>query len=152
MKALSPFLIVFFLSFASLAWAGQTDWGNLRGLKPDQKIKVIEANGRKVTGIFLSVSDSALLIRDSDGEMSIPKSEVRSVTLQNHRRLRNTLIGTGVGAAAGAAIGAATTPSDGWFSSKGFGAAAGGVFFGLVGTAAGAVLPTHNGVYKSASR
>src|SRR6476660_7877044 len=115
MRMILPVLVILAFSCASAALDAQSSWANLNGLKVGQKILVIEENSKKHSGTFLSVSDSAITFRESTGERSVQKADVRRVKLRNQRRLRNTLIGTGVGAGAGAVLGAATAPSDGFF-------------------------------------
>jgi hypothetical protein len=63
---------------------------------------------KKHSGSFVSVSDTAISYRETTGERSIPKQDVVSVKLLEHKhRLRNTPIVVGVGAGIGAGIGAA---------------------------------------------
>ncbi len=139
------------ISCASLAQSNRVSWANLSGLKPGQKIQIVETNSKKHSGAFDSVSDSAISLRDAKGEASVQKQDVRSVKLMRNRRLRNTLIGLGVGAGAGAAIGAAIGPSNGWIINKGSMAAIVGVSGAVCGTAVGALLPTHDTAYSAPS-
>jgi len=148
MRMILPVLVILAFSCASAALDAQSSWANLNGLKVGQKILVIEENSKKHSGTFLSVSDSAITFRESTGERSVQKADVRRVKLRNQRRLRNTLIGTGVGAGAGAVLGAATAPSDGFFG-KGYAAAFVGTAGGAVGSAIGVLLATHNTVYSA---
>jgi len=136
---------------ASLAQSNRVPWANLSGLKPGQKIQVVETNSKKYSGAFESVSDSAISLRDAKGEASVQKQDVRSVKLLRNRRLRNTLIGLGVGAGGGAAIGAAIGPSNGWIIGKGYAAAIVGLFGAVCGAAVGALLPTHDAIYSAPS-
>ncbi len=143
-----PVLSILVLSCASAALESQSSWTNLSGLNAGQKIQIIETNSKKHSGTFLSVSDSAINFQDGTGERSVQKPDVRTVKLQNSRRLRNTLIGTGLGAGVGAAIGAASTPSDGMFGGRAFGAAAVGAFGLFIGAPVGALMPTRNTIYS----
>jgi hypothetical protein len=75
----------------SVAQSGQSSWASLSGLRAGQKIQIDEMNSKKHSGIFESVSDSAISIRDASGEMSVQKQDVRSVKLlSSGHRLRNT--------------------------------------------------------------
>ena len=141
--------LVLALSCASLAQSNRVSWANLSGLKPGQKIEVVETNSKKHSGAFESVSDSAISLRDATGEASVPKQDVRSVKLIRNRRLRNTLIGLGVGAGGGAAIGAGIGPSNGFIIGKGASAAIEGLFGAVCGAAVGALLPTHDSIYST---
>ena len=105
---------ILFLIFCSgipcalLAQANQASWWNLSGLQPGQRIQVVGMTSKKHSGSFVSISDTAISYRETNGQQSIPKQEVLSVKLMEHKhRLRNTLIVAGVGAGVGAGIGAA---------------------------------------------
>jgi len=150
----SAFALLCVLAFSGITFAqtGQSAWTNLNGLKAGQKIQVIEKNSTKHSGVFLSVSETAIIFQEGAGERSVQKSEVRTVKLRNHRRLRNALTGTGLGAGAGAALGAATAPSDGFIGGKGFAAAFVGTAGAVVGTPIGLLIPTHNTVYSAKQR
>lgn len=148
MRSVMSLLCVLIFSCSSLAQTGQSSWTTLGGLNVGQKIQVIEMNSTKHSGTFLSLSDSVITFREGASERSVQKHDVRSVKLQNQRRLRNTLIGLGVGAGAGAVLGAATAPSDGFLFGKGYAAAFVGTAGAVVGTAIGVLLPTHNTVYS----
>jgi hypothetical protein len=151
MRSALVLLCSLLFSCASATLGAQSPWENLRRLKVDQRIQIVETNGAKHSVVFLSVSDSAIRFRESIGEQSIEKSAIRSVRLTDPRRGRNALIGAGVGAAVGAALGAATSSPGGGFTGRGFGATAVGIFGALVGAGAGAILPTHKTIYNAES-
>lgn len=144
------------LSCVSFSQVNQT-WTNLSSLNPGQKIQIVDTNSKKHSATFTSVSDAAISFRDSAGEQSIPRQDIRSVKLTaNKHRLRNTLIFAAVGAGVGAGIGAATHKS---CSSQSFcldvggralPAGIGAVIGGLGGAVVGAVLPSHSTVYDVA--
>src|ERR1700721_205247 len=105
---------ILFLIFCSgipcalLAQANQASWWNLSGLQPGQRIQVVGMTSKKHSESFVSISDTAISYRETNGQQSIPKQEVLSVKLMEHKhRLRNALIVAGVGAGVGAGIGAA---------------------------------------------
>lgn len=148
MRSVLPALFV--LMFASSSFAQSSSWAALSGLKEGQKIKILETNSKKHSGKFRSVSDSAISFTEGRSERSIQKQDVRSVSFENNRRLRNTLIGLGTGIGAGAAFGAIACRNDDWFGPGP--CAAGGAALGLMfGAPIGAVMPTHNSVYKAAA-
>ena len=118
-------------------------------LQAGDKIQVVEANSKKVSGTFLSVSNDAVSLQSKAGQQTIPMEDVRSVKLMvAQHRLRNTLIGAAVGAGAGAGVGAATSCSSGQcYFGKGAGIAFGAVVGALPGALVGALFPTHNTIY-----
>ncbi len=148
MRFMLPVLSILALSYASAALEGQSSWTSLNGLAAGQKIQVIEKNSTKHSGTFLSVSETAIIFQEGTGERSVQKPDVRSVELENQRRLRNTLIGAGVGAAAGATFGAAAAGSGG-FISRPLAAGAFGLVGAVIGTPIGLLIPTHNTVYST---
>ena len=148
MRKLLPAFFVLMFACPSVAQSGP--WAALSGLKEGQKIKVVETNSKKHSGQFRSVSDSAITFTEGNSERSIQRQEVRNVSLENNRRLRNTLIGLGTGIGAGAAFGAIACRNDDWFGPGP--CAAGGAALGVMfGAPIGAIMPTHNSVYKAAA-
>jgi hypothetical protein len=150
MRNMLSFLCVLGISCASFAQTGQSSWANLNGLNVGQKIQVVEMTAKKDSGTFLSVSDSAISFKDSGGEKSVQRTDLRSVKLMSNRRLRHTLIGTGVGAGAGAGICGAAWESHGFLGGKGTGAAVGAGLGGLSGLIIGVLLPAHDTTIYSA--
>jgi hypothetical protein len=137
---------------ASVAQTNHGSWANLSKLAPGQKIQVVEATRKKHSGVFESVSDSAVAFKDSTGELSVQKQDVRSVKLmENHHRLRNTLIGLGLGAGAGAAITLSTCHVINFTRANGICAGVGLGGGGVIGTVIGAVVPEHDTIYSATS-
>ena len=146
MRSVLPALVVLMFACPSIAQSGS--WAGLSGLKEGQKIRIVETNSKKHSGQFRRVSDSAITFTENNSERSIQKQDVRSVSFENNRRLRNTLIGVGTGIGAGAAFGAIACRNDSWLGSGP--CAAGGAALGVIfGAPIGAVMPTHNSVYKA---
>jgi hypothetical protein len=145
------------ISCASLAQTNQTSWSNLGTLRPGQKIQVVETTSKKHSGLFASVSDTAISYRETTGEQSIQKQDVLSVKLmENKHRLRNTLIVAGAGAGVGAAIGAAVyKPCSTSFCLDVGGRALPTGIFAVVGGVGGAIvgvlLPSHSTIYSVSS-
>jgi hypothetical protein len=138
------------MSCASCAQTDKASWANLSALHTGQKIQLIDMNAKQHTGTFVNVSDAAISYQQTAGEQTIQKQDLRSVKLmENHHRLRNTLIGGGVGAGAGAGITAASWENHGFTGGKGTGALVGGVigFFG--GAVVGALVPSHKTIYTA---
>ena len=151
-------LLIFVLGVSGASWAenNQASWANLNALQAGQKIQVVDTNGKKHSGTFVSVTDAAISFQEAAGEPTVQKQDVRSVKLmKNKHRLRNALIVGGVGAGVGAGIGAATfhpcssseflcIQPGGRGAPAGIGAVAG--FAG--GVVIGALLPSHKMIYN----
>jgi hypothetical protein len=154
------FLLLFVLGLpcAAFAQADRASWANLSALQPGQRIQVVGMTSKKHSGNFMSISDTAISYRETNGEQSIPKPDVLTVKVMDHKhRLRNTLIVAGVGAAVGAGIGAALNKP---CSSQSFcldvGGAAllagvGAVLGGVGGAVVGILLPSHSTIYQVSS-
>jgi hypothetical protein len=151
-------LLICVLGIACASWAktDQASWGNLAALQVGQKIQIVEINSKKHSGTFVNVSDGAILYKDSGGEQTIQKQDVRSVKLmKNKHRLLNTLVLGGVGAGVGAGIGAATyhpcPPSQGFcldIGGRELPTAIGGGIGFVGGAVVGALLPSHTTIYR----
>jgi hypothetical protein len=157
LRRLGIFLCVLGMPFVAHAQGNKTSWENLSGLAPGHKIQVVEMNSKKVSGTFVSVSDTAISVQDPSGEQTIQKTDVRVVKLmENKHRLRNAAIGAAVGAGVGAGIGAgayrACKPNEsfcidpiGRAGVAGIVAAAGGAGGAIVG----ALWPSHQTLYRA---
>jgi hypothetical protein len=151
-------LLVHGLACVAFAQADQASWANLSGLRPGQKIRVVGITPKKLSGNFVSVSDTAISYRETTGAQSIPKRDVLSVKLmEDKHRLRNTLIVAGVGAGVGAGIGAALhKPCSSQSFCLDIGGAAlpagiGAVLGGVGGAVVGFLLPSHSTIYQVSS-
>jgi hypothetical protein len=147
------------LPCALCAQTNQASWANLSVLRAGEKIQVIDANLKKHSGTFVSVSEAAISYEQIAGEQTIQKPDVRSVKrMRTKRRLLNTVLLGGVGAGVGAGIGAATyhdnpCPPTAFVCLNGIGGrglpTALGAAIGLVGGAiVGALLPNHEIIYR----
>jgi hypothetical protein len=146
-------LCILGVSCVSIAQADEASWAKLSRLQPGQQIQVDEMNAKRLSGAFISVSDSAILLKDASGEQSVPMKDVRRVKLtKGNHRLRNTLIGAGIGAGTGAGVTAAAWEPHGFLGGRGVGATVGAIIGGLAGAIVGAVLPSHDTVYSAHSR
>jgi hypothetical protein len=139
---------------SSWAKTDQASWGNLAALQVGQKIQIIEINSKKHSGTFVNVSDAEILYKDTGGEQTIQKQDVRSVKLlKNKHRLLNTLVLAGVGAGVGAGIGAATyhpCPTSRFcldIGGRDLPTAVGAAIGLLGGAVVGALLPSHTTIY-----
>lgn len=144
------------ISSAAVGQRDLTSWQNLGTLQRGEKIQIRESNSKKVSGSFLSVSATAILVQKGDGSESIAKENVRSVKrMQNKHRLRNTVIVAAAGAGVGAGIGAATfhpCPHSQTFclqiGGRSLPAGIGAVAGLLGGAAIGALIPEHDTIYS----
>jgi hypothetical protein len=137
----------------SLAQPNQASWTGLSALQAGQAIQIVDAASKKHSGTFLSVSDTAISYRETAGEHSIERQDVRTVQLtKNTHRLRNSFIGLGVGAGVGAAIGAASNHCNAQAFEPVCGPAVGaavGVIFAVPGAVVGALVPSHKTVFNA---
>ncbi len=60
-------------------------WTNLRDLKPEQKIRVVDTSFKKLKGRFLRVSEDALSLRVSGKEITVSRPDVVMVSLRHSR-------------------------------------------------------------------
>jgi hypothetical protein len=137
------------LGMPCISWAQANrgaSWEALNSLHAGQRIEVVETSLKKHQGIFLTVSDEAIQLREGATGESIKKEEVMRVTVLGHR-WRNALIGGAVGAGVGAGIGAAVAGKCWCTTAQAAGAVA---VVGLAGGAAiGAALPSNDTIYRA---
>jgi hypothetical protein len=133
------------------------DWNALYGLRPGEKIELVETGMKKHVGTFSTVTDEAIQLREGSNDIAIRKESVARVTLlAKSHRLRNSLIFGTIGAGAGAGIGVAASrcsSSNTSFNLCGLGRGAEvaiGALVGLAGGAGlGAAIPTHPTIYRA---
>lgn len=101
--------VILLLLFTLRAFAA--DWDGVQRLASLQKLEILTRSG-EVRAEFVSASNDALVVRDKSGERSIPRAEIRRVSVKDpSRRIRQGLLWTAVGAGAGAGVGLAACPS-----------------------------------------
>jgi hypothetical protein len=160
LRKLGISLCVLGMPFVVHAQSNKTSWENLSGLAPGHKIQVVEMNSKKVSGTFVSVSDTAISLQDPSGAQTIPRTDVRIVKLtENEHRLRHAAIGAAIGAGAGAGIGAGVykgCKSDESFCidpvGRGGAAGIGAAVGAAVGAIVGALWPSHQTLYRAPGR
>ena len=75
----------------------QTNWDNLKQLRPGQKIEVVDSNMKALKGAFVSFSDEAIALRVGKSEESVLRANVVRVSVRDtSHRTRNMLLGSGV--------------------------------------------------------
>jgi hypothetical protein len=159
------FLVVcaLLMPHAAFARSDQASWENLSALGAGHRIQVLQLNSQKVSGRFVDFSTTGISLAARAGAQTISRQDVRSVTLmENHHRLRNTVIGLGVGAGVGAIVGAATYHPCSAAAQTGFGcldpvgrglsSGIGAVIGGVGGAIVGVLWPSHKTVYRSTER
>jgi len=156
-------LLICFVGMPCASWAQSSlaSWENLNTLQAGEKIQVLEGNSKKISGLFSSVSASAISLQAEGSQETIQKEDVRSVKVMGHaHRMRNALIGSAVGAGVGAGIGAAQysscAPSQSFCLQpvgRGGTAAIGAVVGGAGGAVVGALLPSRRRtIYRASAR
>ena len=156
MRKLSILFCVLAMPFVTFAQTNQSSWENLSALGAGHKIQVVEMNSKKVSGAFVSVTDTGISLQVEGGEQTIARQDVRVVKLmENKHRLRNAVIGAAVGAGVGAGAGAAVGGDNG--NSGGFDFAKQGAWIvgaagAVIGAIVGALLPSHQTIYRAAGR
>jgi hypothetical protein len=159
------FLVVcaLLMPHAAFARSDQASWENLSTLGTGHKIQVLQLNSQKVSGRFADFSSTGISLAARAGAQTISRQDVRSVTLmENHHRLRNTVIGVGLGAGVGAIVGAAVFHPCNPATQTGFGcldpvgrglsSGIGAVIGGVGGAVVGVLWPSHKTVYRSTER
>ena len=133
------------------------DWKALYDLRSGEKIELVETSMKKHVGMFSTVTDEAVQMREGANDIGIPKENVVRVTvLDKSHRGRNALILGAAGAGAGVGIGAAASrcsTSTTSFNLCGIGRGVAVGFGGLVGLAGGAgvgaAIPSHPTIYRA---
>ena len=114
-----PVILVLLLlsSNVPLAFAQQAssnDWKVVQGIRTDEKIIVIQKNGKEVKGSMIEATETTLTIDRKGKPFSIPRADVRQVQVIHGKAQKGkwALIGAGVGAGVGGAIGYAKYSPD----------------------------------------
>ena len=126
--ALACFLIL--IPYSLRAQDKKGDWQALYGLHSGEKIEAVETGMKNHVGIFSTVTEEAIQLREGSDDIGIRKENVARVTaLDKSHRLRNALTFAAAGAGTGAGIGAVA---------------------GLLGGAGiGAAIPSHPTIYRA---
>jgi hypothetical protein len=83
-----------------------SDWTAVQQIPPAAKIEIVERNSKgHVRAAIVSASPDAIVVRETSGERSIARTEIRELKVfdsqrRTHRGVMWTLVGAGVGAGA----------------------------------------------------
>jgi hypothetical protein len=130
---------------AADAAAANPTWDNLKTLSTGQEIRVVLNGAQSYQGVFQSLSDSGITLRQSGGDQTVARQDVLRVSTKGQKhRGRNALIGAAVGAGVGLGLGAAADRSsqNGIIQLHHWGLAVGAPLGALLGAGGGALLPT----------
>ena len=138
-----------YLFLSALAAAAQSpaqDWSAVKALAAGTSVRV-SSGSHTINGQVQSVTDESLSIDSGKKQQTLDRQEVLRVSVKKTaHRGRNTLIGLGAGVAIRATVGAAShkdcTGFCIFYTTRGQDAGIGALVFGVVGTAAGALIPT----------
>src|SRR5262245_8682786 len=87
------------LVFCTIPLAAQS-WDDLRVLKPGDRVKVQDKDGKERSGKFRAVSNTAISLDAGKNEVSVERARVRRVQIKSPaKRWRNVAIGLGIGVA-----------------------------------------------------
>jgi len=81
--------------------AALDSWDGLKVLSPNKKIRVVDNNFSRVSGRFLRLTEDTLTFRANGKETTIPRSEVRMVSIR-HSKAKQVLLLLLMGALMGA--------------------------------------------------
>ena len=117
-KPLSLLLVLLFLSSHSplvfSQQASSNDWAVVQQLKTNEDLVVKRKDGKQFKGEMIEASETALTIDRNGKPLSIPRAEVRQVSVIEAKAQKGkwAWIGAGIGAGAGAGIGATQESSE----------------------------------------
>jgi hypothetical protein len=102
-------LLLLFVPVSGVSQSSQHDWGNLKELRPGQKVEVIDNSMKSFQGPFVSVSEEAITLKVGKGQQSVERANVVRVNVRDtsHRK-RNMLLGAGI--LGGIAVAATAVP------------------------------------------
>ncbi len=101
----SVFSTIAFGQAQAVSTPPKSDWANLRLLTAGSEIRVIATGQQTIRGTLWSVNEDTLIV-GQQGERTLARSMVRSVSVKKSHRIRHMLIGLGAGAAGGLGAGA----------------------------------------------
>src|ERR1041384_7390572 len=80
-------------------------WDVVRGLKPGDRVKLLETGGKEHKGDVTTVTPEAISLQTGKTQVSVDRTRVKRVQLYSgSRRARNVAIGAGIGVAIGVIV------------------------------------------------
>jgi hypothetical protein len=137
--------VILLFAAAGSAQPARENWDNLNVLAPGTEIRVTQADGKTIRGIFEKVTADAIVTQGG----AFPRDGVKRVQFKRGRRGRNTLLGLGIGAGIGLATGAALDAKAG---DDGFAISAKIALTGagaIIGTLVGVGRPNWHEIYRA---
>lgn len=133
------------------AWkAAYRPWASLGQLRSGQTIKVVRTGSREVTGEFVGYSNEVLELKAQQEHISVPREQVRKVTLIGHSHVEEgAAIGAVIGSLGAVLLGSVACGGPGATGNHeaiGSMAPAGGA---LAGAAIGALITSHQTIYRA---
>src|SRR5437870_5681904 len=78
------------------------EWDAVQRIPAGRTVEVTSLDGARATGTFVSATQDAVTVRQTSGDRSITRAEIRKLRVKDSsHRIRNGLIWTAVGAAVG---------------------------------------------------
>jgi hypothetical protein len=118
MKPLSLSLVLLLLLAHAPLTLSQTassnDWSVVQQIRTNEKLVVRQKDGKEFKGEMIEATDTALTIDRNGKPLSIPRGDVRQVSVITGKAAKGkwALIGAGIGAGVGTAIGTAKYSPD----------------------------------------
>jgi hypothetical protein len=110
MKRVKPVLLFLVLvPVFGMAQSATDSWDNLKQLRPEQKVEVVDTSMKSLRGPFVSVSEEAITLQVGKSQESIERAKVVRVSVRDtSHRTRNMLLGSGI--VGGIALAAVAVP------------------------------------------
>jgi len=79
-------------------------WKNVEAIAPGSRIEVVAADRQRISGEFSQASAEGLVVRTAAGELNVPRSNARRISVRPKKRGKYIAIGAAVGGGAGGGI------------------------------------------------
>ncbi len=111
---------LFVVTAASSLRAANSDWNNLKTLKPGQQIRIVLNDNKVYQGEFQALNDEGITLRHASGEQTFARKDIHRIgSYQGFKThlARNMLIGAAIGAALATPLMLANSNNGWWHSS-----------------------------------
>ena len=135
----------------------EQSWENLKQLKVEQEIQVVQMNVKSLQGTFVGFSEEAISLRVKQNEVTVHRADVLRVSsLYRGKRKRNILLGLAIGAGVGMLAGGGVASAANLFDEgQGSKPATTILAFTAAGAAAGSAVGASSGyrtIYRTNAR